>query len=85
MTNQLHISMNRKTFQSKLEDKFSLDEIRTICSYMGIKYENLGGINTLKSRVRELILLCEREQRLLELIFYITEERPKAQWYKLEE
>lgn len=69
--------MNRATLRRKLANYFSDDELRTLCFDLEIDYDNLGGEGK-DGKTRELVVFCERTDRLLRLSEYAREIRPNA-------
>lgn len=61
-----------------INPRFDEDEVRGIIFDMGIDYENLGG-DSKSAKIRELILFCQRHNRLDELRERIIQARPH--WY----
>lgn len=70
---------SRTSLRQNLERLFSVSELQTICFDMGIEFENLPGA-TRSDKVRALIELCERTERVEELLVRCRTERPKAVW-----
>lgn len=58
-------------------DYFSLDELKTLCFKLGIKFDNLGG-DALDGKARELVLLMERQTQLKRLEKMLVRVRPEA-------
>ncbi|HSH04701.1 MAG TPA: NB-ARC domain-containing protein, partial [Anaerolineae bacterium] len=58
-----------------LNQRFSLEDVRTLCFILRIEYDNLGGEGK-KNKLRELILTLRQEGRLVELIDAAEEEKP---------
>ena len=55
------------------------DELKTLCVDLGVDYENLEADNK-EARARELILHCQRRNRLSELTELCRAMRPKLEW-----
>lgn len=70
---------DRKQLRIVLTKHMNKDEIETICFDMSIDFEKLSGLNK-EAKIRELILLCEREERLQELFENCREMRPNIKW-----
>ena len=58
---------------------FNLEEFRTLCTDLGISYDDLGG-EGLHARMRELVALCERTGRVEHLLALCRQRRPHAHW-----
>jgi len=54
---------------------FSLDEIKTLAFDTGVDFDELGG-ETKTSKIRELILFAERENKIDALVAATGRERP---------
>ena len=76
--------MDRDTLYHKLNKSFNSEELRTICFFLEVDYDNLNG-NEKSSKIRELILLCERSGSLKELLTKCQEQRPNEIWVILED
>jgi hypothetical protein len=64
---------------SKMNQVFSLDEIKSLCFDMGIPFEDLGGEGR-SAKIRELIEFCRRRDRDEELVAKVQTERPQVAW-----
>jgi hypothetical protein len=53
---------------------YNLEEIRTLCSDIGVDYYDLGGEGK-EAKVRELIAYLKRRNKLDDLIRYVQEDR----------
>lgn len=62
-----------------LDKHFNVTEIRELCFYLDVEYENLGGTNK-KDKAREFVLHCQRYGRNEELKTKVVELRPKITW-----
>jgi hypothetical protein len=69
------------TLRRNLEAAFNLDELKSLCFDLTLNYENLPGENTLNSKTRELVNLCQRMSRLSDLLNLCTEQRPQVEWW----
>lgn len=58
---------------------FNDEELRDLCHDMEINYEFLAGEN-LSGKVRELVLYCQRHNRLDDLLGHCRRLRPEADW-----
>lgn len=58
-----------------LTDKFSEDELRTLCFDLSVDYENLGG-RAKVGKVTELVQTMQRMNRIDELVAYVGGKRP---------
>lgn len=62
-----------------MDERFSLDELRMLCIYLDIDYDNLPG-STKNTKLREMIYEFDRTRRLADLIGYCRKERPNIVW-----
>jgi len=62
-----------------LANRFNKSSLQDLCLDMDISYEDLSG-ETLSDKVRELILYCDRHDRLPELLTYVKQSRPDIDW-----
>jgi hypothetical protein len=53
---------------------YNLEEIRTLCSDIGVDYDNLGGEGK-EAKARELIAYLKRRNKLNDLVRYLQEDR----------
>jgi hypothetical protein len=73
----------RRSYLTKLREqiveRFSLDEIRLMCSDLGVDYEELreGPSGT---KTEELIKYLEHRDQVPELVKYCSEKRPQINW-----
>ncbi len=58
---------------------FNLSEVRDLCFRLGIEYEDVGGEGK-SEKVRELVMLAERNGRLHHLIPLLQQLRPHVDW-----
>jgi len=62
-----------------ITEHFNLEELRTLCFDLDIKYDELGG-ETLSGKTRELLALLDRHERIPELLDTGKRLRPDAAW-----
>ena len=62
-----------------LDRHFDLEEFRTLCVALDVKYDNLRG-EGLSARMRELVLLLWRDGRLPHLVAEARKKRPHISW-----
>jgi hypothetical protein len=62
-----------------LVERFSLEELRTLCFDLSIDYDALGGEGK-EARARELIAHLQRRNQLDRLTSYIRQHRPDIQF-----
>lgn len=67
-----------------IHQSFSLDEFRTFCFDVGVRYDDLPG-ESLQTRVTSLVLLCERIGRIDHLLAKCVATRPQINWLGLNE
>ena len=70
----------RANLHSNLTLYFNLQEIKTLIFSMGLDYEKIGALEGKNSFARELILYCERNKSLPQLIALCRELRPSLNW-----
>ena len=66
--------------RQKLDDHFSLDELRTLCFDIGVDYEVLVGSSGKSELTRSLIAYLARRGTLHELIQICQKLRPRVAW-----
>jgi hypothetical protein len=71
----------RAQLRKVLAGRFSKEELRTLCFDLGIPYENLP--EGLDGLARELIIYCEKRDRLPELVETARELRSDVDWEDL--
>jgi hypothetical protein len=67
--------MDRATLRELLTSHFNLEEIETLCFDLHIDFENLDG-RSKQAKVREILLYCERNRQLDELVAAVQRLRP---------
>ncbi len=60
-----------------LVDRFNLDELKTLCLNLKIRYDDLSG-EGLTGKARELVLLLERTGRLVDMRAVLAQLRPDS-------
>jgi hypothetical protein len=65
---------NATAIHKVLQERFDLEELRTLCFNLGVDYDNLRGEGK-AARSRELILFMQRHGRLDELVTAIHSDR----------
>jgi len=63
-----------------IRESFSEDEIRTLCFALHIDFEDLPASLGKEGKIRELLLLCVRHNRIAELVDYCRVQRPLLNW-----
>jgi hypothetical protein len=63
----------------QLSDFFNLEELRTLCFDMSIKYEDLPG-DTITAKARELVIFCYRYGRIPQLLDICKQQRQDVKW-----
>ncbi len=71
---------NRGELLWDISNSFTLSEIRTLCFEMKIDYEHLSGEDDKLSKIRELILFCERRNITSKLLEICNKERTNISW-----
>jgi len=61
---------------------FDEEELRTLCSDLGVDYDSLRGEGK-EAKVRELIAYHVRHDRILQLVATLKEQRPDVPWQEL--
>lgn len=76
-------AMGRVTLRGMMERYFDLDGVAGLAFDLHIDYENLAGgeLGSTKSgKIRALILACERQKRLAELVALCARQQPSVDW-----
>lgn len=73
---------SRARLRREIAMRFSDDELKTLCSDLGLDYENLPA-SARVGRARELVLCCERMNLLDELVEACQSERPAFPWSEI--
>jgi len=55
----------------------TIEDVKTLCSDLGIGYDDLAGSER-RSKIRELVLACERQERLSDLVRWMREQGSRA-------
>lgn len=71
------IAPDRRMLRQVLAERFSLDELATLCYDLGVDFQNIPGV-TLEGKAREIAQFFERRGRLAELAAAIRIQRPDA-------
>jgi len=71
--------MERLKLHRNLTDYFSEGELRTLCFYMGVDYDDLPGQGK-ADKARELISYLERRSSIRELVEICSTQRPDVLW-----
>ena len=58
-----------------IADSYDLDEFRTLCMDLGVRYDDLGG-EGLSGRVRELVLYTDLQRQLDQLLKAVSQQCP---------
>ncbi len=66
-----------------LEERMNEGELRTLCFYLGVDYDNLPGAGK-ADKARELILYLDRRNRTAELVEIGYDRRPDIDWGTLQ-
>jgi len=69
----------RNALRTNVAEHFGLEELKTLCFDLGVKFDNLAG-ESLDAKVAALILWFEERDRTSDLIEKLRQERPKADW-----
>jgi Effector-associated domain 7 len=73
------VNYDQAELRTRLEQYFSVEELRTICFDMSMEYDNLPGEGK-AGKCRELILELDRKGRISELNDELKKQRPKMTW-----
>ena len=76
--------MGLKELRALLIESFNLEELHTLCFDLSINFDSLEG-STLDSKARALIALCQRQNRLPDLLAICRQQRPQNNWPDLPE
>lgn len=70
---------NKRQLRDALSAAFNADELKTLCVDLRVDYDNLAG-NNKAGRIRELVDLLDREDRISDLVEAAERERPNGNW-----
>jgi hypothetical protein len=71
------VAENREALYQVLTEHFSVDEIRTLCFFLKVDYDDLDGEGK-TGKVRELISYMGRRERIEELVAEVRRQRPNV-------
>ena len=74
--------IDRKELLTLINKHFSEGELRDLCFYLDIDFEDLGG-GRKSDKARELILLLVRKNRINDLFIQGADLRPEINWQKI--
>lgn len=66
--------------RQQIADSFDLDELRTLCLDMGIRYDDLSG-DTISVKTASLVATMQRRGQLAKLTAVLQRERPHITWF----
>lgn len=70
----------KPSYLSRLMQKhFNESEFRDLCLELGVNYGRLGGAST-ADKIRELILLVIRDERISELLVALRQVKSRVRW-----
>lgn len=78
----LSTSQYRFPLRELLVAHFNESELRTLCFYLGITYEDLSGQN-LSDRINALVTYIERHKRINDLLRVGQQLRPEVAWQRV--
>jgi hypothetical protein len=58
-------------------EHYSLEDFRTLCFDLGVRYDSLGG-DTIDAKSRELLLHMRHQERLADLLAMLKKDRPES-------
>lgn len=64
----------------QMVDCFDLNELRTLCLDMGIRYDDLSG-DTISTKTASLVAIMQRRGQLAKLTAVLQHERPHITWF----
>ena len=70
---------NQRKLRQAIDEAFNLSELKTLCFDLEIDFDKLSPGNK-EDKIRELVALCLRNQRINELISLCESARPKTNW-----
>lgn len=74
-----HQNSLNKELHRLIINHFNQEEVKTLCFALNVQYDNLSG-NAHPDKVRELVQLFQRQQRIKELLQEVSEARPNIGW-----
>lgn len=75
-------ALKRAIIRKNITDYFDDSELRTLCYYLSIDYDNLAG-DAKEAKARELIVYCERRGITSKLVSQCQELRPNVRWLSI--
>jgi len=73
-------TLDRRKLLPLLQNSFSGNELRTLCFFLDLDYDDeLSGTNK-QTKLIELIRFVERQNRTIEFLSLLREERPREDW-----
>jgi hypothetical protein len=73
------LNVRMVSLRKNLTDFFSESELQTLCFDLNMDYENLPGA-TKEEKARELVIQCERNGQVNQLIKQCKKLRPSVNW-----
>lgn len=73
------VKVDKGSLMKSMNTAFNDNEVRNLCVSLGVDYDNLDGTGKIY-KIRELVLLIERQMRLPELVTLCRKERPLIAW-----
>ena len=77
--NDFLLAEGKNGLLSLMRDHLNLEELRTLCFQLDVDYDDLLG-EAKTGRIRELILLMLRDDRLPELVDALEQSHPEIDW-----
>jgi hypothetical protein len=65
------------TLRRNIEEYFNLEELQDLTFELGIRFENIAG-DTLRTKTRELVIYCDRNGLVEQLLVILERERPSV-------
>lgn len=67
------------TLRQQITQSFNLDELYTLCTDLGIRYDDLRG-DTLGAKAASVVEHMQQHGRLFDLLTWLEQERPSVNW-----
>ena len=74
--------MNLQLFRDTIASNFNLEELNNLCFDLNINFENLSG-TTLHLKSKELVMYCDRYNKLSDLLEQCKKLRPNTSWQEI--
>ena len=74
--------MTRAQFRQQISNSFDIEELKTLCFDLELDYDTISGENK-DAKIRELIKLMQRKDRMPQLVLQLKKSRPNKNWEEI--